>query len=346
MINFGRKTAFILLLGSIGMASSCQQGQPATQNREETTDTTSATAPNAAVAVPDFQADSAYSYIASQVAFGPRVPGSPAQQKCAAWLETMLRKSCDTVYVQSVNVSGGGGKMLPCINLIGSFHPAASMRILLLTHWDCRPWADEDKNNPGKPILAADDGGSGTAVLLELARTFKTNKLPDWLGVDLLLTDVEDYGNSELWGEESYCLGTQYWARHPHVPGYKAAYGILLDMVGARNARFPLEGFSSQYAGNVQRKIWQSASNAGFSSYFPYEPSAAITDDHLPVNRIAGIPTVDIIHLTTDPQNPFPPHWHTHADDMPVIDKNTLKAVGQTLLHHLFADSPAPPKTL
>ncbi len=282
-------------------------------------------------AVPVFDADSAYVYVGRQVAFGPRIPGSAAQSGCAAWMDAMLKKVCDTVYKQDVHVKGGDGKSLPCINLIGVINPKATKRILFLTHWDSRPWADQDTKDKDKPIIAADDGASGVAVLLEIAGALKAHGLPVSIGIDILFTDVEDYGRSE-WGEDSYCLGTQYWANHPHIAGYKADFGILLDMVGAHGAQFPMEASSTIYAGDVQQKVWRAASDAGYSSFFPYAPGAEITDDHVPVNKIAGIRTIDIINLTPDPQRPFAPHWHTHADVMDIIDKSTLKAVGQTLL--------------
>jgi glutaminyl-peptide cyclotransferase len=287
------------------------------------------------VNAPAFDADSAYRYVEKQVALGPRTPGSEAQTKCAAWMEAKLKLVCDTVYRQSATVKGGDGKSLPCINLIGCINPKATKRILLLTHWDSRPWADQDTHDKNTPVLAADDGGSGVGVLLELAREIKSHGLASGLGIDILLTDVEDYGKAD-WGEDSYCLGTQYWAKHPHVAGYKADFGILLDMVGARNAQFPMEGFSTRFAPDVQQHVWQAASAAGYSSFFPYAPASDITDDHLPVNRIAGIRTIDIINLTPNPEQPFAPHWHTHADVMDIIDKNTLKAVGQTLLQVIY----------
>jgi len=290
------------------------------------------------IKVPDFNADTAYKYVEQQVSYGPRVPGTKAQQACAAWMEAELKKACDTVYRQSTTVKGGDGKTLPCINLIGCIHPKAEKRILLLTHWDSRPWADMDTKDKDKPILAADDAGSGVAVLIELADALKANKLPDTLGIDILLTDVEDYGKDN-WGENSYCLGTQYWAHNPHVQGYTATFGILLDMVGARNAQFPMEGFSTQYANNVQQQIWQAASTAGYSSYFPFVQGATIIDDHIFVNRIAHIPTVDIINLSTNNQSAFAAHWHTHQDNMDIIDKNTLKAVGQTLLQVIYENA-------
>ncbi len=296
------------------------------------------TAKQVVVNAPAFDADSAYAYVGRQVAFGPRVPGSPAQIKCAAWMEGMLKKVCDTVYKQDIHVKGGDGKSLPCINLIGVINPKAVNRILLLTHWDSRPWADQDTRDKDKPILAADDGGSGVGVLLELARTVKSHGLPASVGVDILFTDVEDYGKTE-WGEDSYCLGTQYWATHPHIAGYKASFGVLLDMVGAHGAQFPMEGFSMKFAGEIQQKVWQAAGRAGYSSFFPYVPADDITDDHVPVNRLAGIKTIDIINLTPDPERPFAPHWHTHADAMDIIDKSTLKAVGQTLLQVIYEQS-------
>jgi glutaminyl-peptide cyclotransferase len=292
------------------------------------------------VNAPQFDADSAYSDVSRQVAFGPRTPGSEAQTKCAKWMESQLKDVCDTVYKQDVHVKGGDGKNLPCINLIGVIHPRAAKRILFLTHWDSRPWADQDTKDQDKPILAADDAASGVAVLLEVARAIKAHGLPENVGIDILLTDVEDYGQSK-WGDNSYCLGTQYWAMHPHVPGYKADFGVLLDMVGARGAQFPLEGFSSQFAPDIQQKVWQAAGHAGYSSYFPFQSNVDITDDHVPVNKIAGIKTIDIINLTPDPEKPFAPHWHTHADAMEIIDRGTLKAVGQTLLQTIYEQAAA-----
>jgi len=287
------------------------------------------------VARPSFNPDSAYAYIQQQVDFGPRVPGTTAQRECADWMQQKLREYCDTVYRQDVKVRAGDGKMLPCINVVGAINPDAKRRILLLAHWDSRPWADQDTKDQDKAILAADDGGSGVAVLIELARQIKTKALPKDLGIDILFTDVEDYGKTE-WGDASYALGTQYWATNPHIPGYKAEFGILLDMVGGRNARFPLEGQSTRYAGDVQQMVWQAANTAGYSSYFPFVRGNDITDDHVFVNEIIKIPTIDIINLQTNSNTSFGEHWHTHNDNMSVIDKNTLKAVGETLLQVIY----------
>jgi hypothetical protein len=326
------KITFIFLFAALIFMEACRSNE----NKQEKNKTVAAdTVKENPVNVPAFDADTAYVYVAKQVVFGPRLPGSSAQTKCAAWMQAMLKKVCDTVYKQDVHVKGGDGKSLPCINLIGVINPHATNRILLLTHWDSRPWADQDTKDKDKPILAADDGGSGVGVLLELAGVIKEHHLSATLGIDILFTDVEDYGKSE-WGEDSYCLGTQYWATHPHVAGYKASYGILLDMVGAHGAQFPMENFSTQFAPDIQQKVWQAAAKAGYSSYFPYLPADEITDDHVPVNKLAGIKTIDIINLNPDPEHPFAQHWHTHADVMSIIDKNTLKAVGQTLLQTIY----------
>jgi len=317
----------------------------ACQDRDAEEEATTASSAVAQVRVPAFAADNAYAHIKTQLDFGPRVPGTPAQKNCADWMQQQLRQYCDTVYLQETKVRGGDGKMLPCYNLIGAINPGATRRILLLTHWDSRPWADQDPNpeNRNKPVPAADDGASGVGVLLEIARLLKENPLPGGnLGVDIFFTDVEDYGKSE-WGEDSYCLGTQYWARNPHVPGYKAMAGVLLDMVGARNARFPQEELSARYAGNVQQEVWAAANRAGYSSYFLFAAGGGVTDDHKYVNEMTGIPTVDVIHLRNDTQTGFAPHWHTLSDDLSIIDKNTLKAVGQTVLQYLYEKATPPP---
>lgn len=287
------------------------------------------------IKIPNFNPDSAYQLIQKQVDFGPRVPGTPAQKKCADWLEQQLKLYCDTVCRQNAVVTAGNGKKLPCYNLIGSINPKAKNRILLLAHWDSRPWADQDKTNPDQPILGADDGGSGTAVLISISKILHHHPLPENWGVDILLVDVEDYGKT-AWGDSSYALGTQYWAKHPHLPGYHARAGILLDMVGAKDARFPLESYSAQHAPDVQNDVWKAADEAGYSSYFVYENGGQITDDHVPVNEILKIPTIDIINLPAGSPTGFGSYWHTHQDNMSVIDTSTLKAVGQTLLQYLY----------
>lgn len=315
---------------------SCKDNNTGSSTENGTNDSTVET-PLQEAKIPEFYTDSAYNFIAKQVSFGPRTPGSEAQLNCAAWLQQKLSAYCDTVYRQQTNVTAGDGStQLRCINLIGVIKPEAKYRILFLAHWDSRPWADRDVANKNKPILGANDGASGVGVLLALAQTLQAIPLSNTdIGIDILFADVEDYGKSE-WGDDSYALGTQYWARNPHVPGYRANGGILLDMVGGKNARFALEGHSKQFAGDLQIAVWSAAYKAGFSSYFLNENGGYITDDHVPVNEILGIPTIDIIDMPANSNTGFPTHWHTHGDNMDVIDKATLKAVGQTLLQFLY----------
>lgn len=282
---------------------------------------------------PDFNADTAFSFIEKQLAFGPRVPGSPAQQKCATFIEQEIKKYCDTVYTQKVEVTQPiSNKKYPCINIIGSINPQALSRILILAHWDSRPWADQDDVNQNEPIQGADDGASGVAVMLEMARVISKQK-PDNLGIDFLFVDVEDVGKTE-WTEQSYSLGTQYWAKNMHHAGYKAHFGICLDMVGARGAQFFLEALSKSVAPDKQRLVWDNGNKLGYSDYFKYIDGGMITDDHAVVNELAGIPTIDIINLQEG--GSFGTYWHTHDDNIQIIDKNTLKAVGHTVLYTLY----------
>lgn len=286
---------------------------------------------------PEFNANNAFNNIKAQLDFGPRVPGTEAHKNTADWLRSEMQKSADTVYFQSTQLTLADNKtQVPCYNIIGSFNPQASRRFLLLAHWDTRPWADQAFSDQDKPIPGADDGGSGTGVLLEIARLLKEQRLPEDIGVDILLVDVEDYGNSD-WGDNSYALGSQYWSKHPHIPGYHAEAGILLDMVGAAHARFAIEGYSKQYANHVITDVWSIAQELGYGKYFVYEQAGAfISDDHIPINENLQIPTIDIINLPKGTRTGFPSHWHTHEDNLSNIDVNTLKAVGQTLIQYLY----------
>ncbi|RAJ85588.1 peptidase M28-like protein [Chitinophaga dinghuensis] len=323
------RKALIALTALAITAGACQQNS---KTEETNNDSTGASKVDKIEApVPAFSADSAYAYTAMQVSFGPRIPNTPAQTKCADWLISSLKKWADTVYVQRTTVIGPKGEKLPCINIIGSFNPAAKQRVLLLAHWDTRPRADEDAFDKTKKLDGADDGASGVAVLLEAARHFHAQK-PD-AGVDILLVDVEDYGDPA--NDNSFCLGTQYWAKNPHVPGYTANYGILLDMVGGRGSQFYMEQASKQYAPGPMKMFWDAANKIGFSDIFRYEDYGAyITDDHIPVNTIAKIPTFDV--LAWQANGHFPAHWHTTNDNMTVIDKRTLQAVGQTILQVIY----------
>lgn len=286
------------------------------------------------VTPPDFNADSAYSFIAKQVGFGPRIPNSESQKKCAEWLEKKLKQYTSNVIVQTGTVTAHTGEQLPMYNIMARFKPESSNRVLLCAHWDTRPFADMEEGNKKMRFDGADDGGSGTGVLLEIARILAQK--PADAGIDIVLFDVEDYGTTEG-GNESYCLGSQYWSKNPPVPGYFAKYGILLDMVGAKDARFAKEGFSVQVAPSVVEKVWSTAGRLGYSDLFTQEIAPGVTDDHYFVRKYTGIPVIDIINYGKhNGENGFGNHWHTKEDNMAVIDKSVLKAVGQTVLDVIY----------
>lgn len=297
----------------------------------------------AVVKVPDFNADSAYYFIEKQLSFGPRVPETEAHAACAAWLVSTLEAYAPEVKVQEFKARIYDNRILEGKNIIASFRPEFQKRIFLSSHWDSRPFADHDAD-PSKhntAIDGANDGASGTGILIEIARQLSL-KNPK-IGVDIVLFDLEDYGppqdnqtnqNTETWG-----LGSQYWSKNPHTFGYSANYGILLDMVGAADAVFPKEGFSMYYAPDIVEKVWSIARSIGYKDYFLDENGGYITDDHYFVNTIAEIPTINIIHLDDNSVNgSFYDHWHTEKDNLEQIDPTTLKIVGQTVLTVIFRE--------
>jgi hypothetical protein len=282
---------------------------------------------------PAFDAQKAYDFIQKQVDFGPRVPGTAAHKACADWLAAQLDSFGAKVTVQTGQVTRYDNVKMPMYNIVGSFNPEAKKRLLLCAHWDTRHVADQDDENKNSPIEGANDGGSGVGILLEIARQLQI-KNPT-AGVDIIFFDVEDQGQPDgilPMKKDTYCLGSQYWAKTPHIPGYTAQNGILLDMVGAKDAIFTLEGTSMYFAPEWMRKVWDKAIQLGHSKYFNYSRTDPITDDHLYINQIKGIPTIDIIQNDRNTRSGFGAYWHTHDDNMSVIDKATLQAVGETVL--------------
>lgn len=290
-----------------------------------------------AVTVPAFNADSAYHFVQAQVDFGPRVPNTIEHVKCGNFLAEKLEAYGATVTNQRIDLVAFDGTILKARNIIGSYSPEKKKRVLLFAHWDTRPWADHDTDpaNHRKPVLGANDGASGVGVLLEIARQIQ-QEAPR-LGVDIIFFDAEDYGapaNYSGYVKDDWALGSQYWSRHPHVEGYNARFGILLDMVGGKDAEFYRESISEQYAPGINKKVWQAARELGYGRYFVDERTGGVTDDHLYVNTLARIPSIDII--PNDDVYSFFKHWHTLHDDMSNIDPATLKAVGQTVLQVLY----------
>lgn len=281
--------------------------------------------------LPAFNADSAYQYVNKQVEFGPRVPNSASHDATAAWLVSELKRHGAEVIEQKADLKAYDGTVLKSTNIMGSFNPEMDNRLLLLAHYDTRPWADEDPDpaNHKKPIDGANDGASGVGVLLELARVFGQNN--PGLGIDILFVDSEDYGISD--NEESWALGARYFAENPIKPGYKPAQAILLDMVGGKGALFPVEYFSQQSAPGLEAAVRNAAAEAGHADRFPNMYGSAVTDDHVELIKV-GIPAIDIIDYRSG--SGFAPEWHTMADNMQNIDKETLRAVGETLISFIY----------
>lgn len=286
--------------------------------------------------VPRFNRDSAYTYIEQQVSFGPRVPGSDAHRANKEWMVKKLRSFGAKVTEQDFKATAYTGEILSGTNIFAQINPQSTQRILLGAHWDSRPIADSPLSQERKEeaILGADDGASGVGVLLEMARLLGSDSSLN-LGVDIVLFDLEDYGQSQGGG---WALGSQYWSANLPYRNNKPEYGILLDMVGAKGARFAKEQYSLQYAPNVVNKIWELAGYMGYSNYFVNQRGGQITDDHFYVNTIAKIPMIDIINQKTNTPTGFGAHWHTHDDDMSVIDKATIRAVGKLLLEVIYRE--------
>ena len=291
------------------------------------------------VVIPDFNADSAYNYVKKQLDFGPRVPGSIAHKQCAEWFVDFFSDKADTVYVQDFRTRLYDGRGIDGKNIIAAFNPEAKKRILLAAHWDSRPFADHDpdKNNWNTPIDGANDGASGVGVLMEIARILNDN--PVNIGVDIILFDLEDYGAPyflNLMTNDDWALGSQYWAKNPHIYNYRAYFGILLDMVGASNAKFPKEYYSQQFAPALSNDVWKIARELGYDEYFTNELGHPINDDHIYVNAIARIPMIDIIHLENNSESSFYPYWHTVKDNIEQIDSKTLGMVGDVVVNVLY----------
>lgn len=339
------KTAFSLRLGSwflilgsciLALGSCNNEGekqtvevkpQPVTENKPQIT-------------APDFNADSAYTFVKTQADMGPRVPGSKAHEQAANWFEKKFKEYGAEVMVQKFTATTFDNKKWLGKNIIASFDPTNPNRILLCAHWDSRPFCDRDsvEANRKKSCPGVNDGASGAGVLIEIARVLAQKKTN--VGIDIILWDMEDYGAGQTGlakedVEDDWALGSQYWSKNPHKPGYVAKYGILLDMVGAKNTVFPIELTGAYYAGLQQKNIWTKGKNAGFSNFFIDKNIGEIIDDHLYINKWANTPCVDIIGYDAGGNHFFNEH-HTLRDNLDLIDKNTLKAAGQTVLEVIY----------
>lgn len=321
------KHLFILGLFITGLSLSGCKDEPKDKPKDKPTPP-----PKKEVTV-SFDADSAYSYVQAQVDFGPRVPGTAAHANCVAWMEEKLAEYCDTAFVMTGTHTDYDQRVFHISNVMGVFNPDATKRFLLGAHYDTRPQSDEDPEITDKPADGANDGASGVGVLIEIARQLA--ELNPTIGIDIVFFDYEDAG--ETGGRmDTWCIGSQHWADIKANEGYIADGGILLDMVGAKDATFALEAYSISHNQNLMLNVWATGQKLGYGKYFLNIAGGVITDDHLFVQKRTGVPMIDIIHYDLSTSNNFPDHWHKQSDNMDAIDKNTLQAVGHTVLHVLM----------
>ena len=290
------------------------------------------------VKVPSFKADSAYVYIEKQLSFGTRVPGSEGHKACQDWLVEKFESFGADVILQPFIANIYTGDKWKANNIIAQINPKHKTRVILSAHWDTRFMGEEDPDPKKKnePIPGADDAGSGVGVLLEIARQIQSNPID--LGIDIILWDAEDQGQRGVQGAEAtWCLGSQHWSKNKHRSDYNPIYGINLDMVGSKNPRFGRDDYSMGFAPVVMNKVWKLAKTMGYNDMFTDNKTGPLTDDHVVVNQIARIPMIDIINQPDT--NRFGDHWHTHNDDMSIIDKRSLKVVGQVVTATIYKES-------
>jgi glutaminyl-peptide cyclotransferase len=296
------------------------------------------------VNVPAFNSDSAYAFIKKQVDMGPRVPNTSSHKKAGDYLVAKLKEYGAVVVEQNFEATTFDGKRLNLRNIIASYYPEKEKRILLAAHWDTRPFADKDPEKKDAAFDGANDGASGVGIVLEVARLLKFNQ-PD-VGVDLILFDGEDWGEKDGMqnsvpladGLDSWwCLGSQYWSKNKHKKNYSAYYGILLDMVGGKRSHFYRDEVSQNFAPRIVENVWNTAARLGFSDYFVKQNVGGITDDHTYLNTVAKIPTVDIVDYRPG-IGFFGDYHHTKKDNLELISKETLRAVGITVINVIYLE--------
>lgn len=278
---------------------------------------------------PGFDGDVAMSLVRDQVAFGPRVPGTAGHAAQLDWMLDRLDSVSPDVTADTFQHVATSGDSLTLVNVQARFRPELTRRILLLAHWDTRPTSDEEPDSTLRslPVPGANDGASGTAVLLALAELLAETPPP--VGVDLLFVDGEDYGP----GVDDMLLGARHYAEGIPEMSDRPVYGLLLDMVGDADASFPVEGNSAQAANVVVQKVWRAAERLGYRDYFPTAVGPRLTDDHIPLIQ-AGLPTANLIDFTYGPGNGY---WHTQQDVPENVSAETLGMVGRVVTELVYS---------
>lgn len=313
-------------------------------NQSKSTENNKTEISKPAISTPDFNAGNAYKDIETQLSFGTRVPGSKGHKACGDWIVQEMKALGLEIIEQSFDSYSYKGQKRPARNIIASYNPTASKRVILAAHWDTREIADQDDERKDEPIPGANDAASGVAILMQMAKSISQATQKPAIGIDFIFFDAEDGGAPESFQGKGvndyggYCQGSEYWSKNPHKENYSAFYGILLDMAGAKNATFLKEQYSMEVAPSIVNKIWNTAATKGFSGIFVNKNGPGITDDHRPVIINRKIPMVDIIDLKPYGNQTFFDHWHTHGDGLEVIDQTVLEAVGETLLQVLYEE--------
>lgn len=277
---------------------------------------------------PAFDGLTAMDLVREQVDFGPRVPGTPGHSAQLDWMLERLGAVAPELEADTFAHVTTGGDTLQLVNVMARFAPENTRRIVLLAHWDTRPTSDAEPDPADRalPIPGANDGASGTAVLLVLADLFGAQAPP--VGVDLLFVDGEDYGP----GVDDMFLGARHYASSLPAVG-RPVYGLLLDMVGDADPSFPVEGISARAANVVVQKVWRAAERLGYRDYFPSRVGPDVMDDHVPLIQ-AGLPTANVIDFTYGPGNGY---WHTQDDTPANVSAATLGMVGQVVTELVYA---------
>lgn len=274
-----------------------------------------------AAATVEFDGAKAMGYVNTQMAFGPRVPGTAAHRTAGDWIVAQMRERADSVTVQTWTHVTADGTRLPMRNVLARFNPTASTRVLYLAHWDSRPTAEKaaDAAARREPTPGANDGASGVAVLIGVADALKAR--PADVGVDLLFTDGEDWGDFDT--NTDVLIGAKYFAAN--MPsGYAPVFGVLFDMVGEPNARFLYESNSLRVAPEVLQRVWSTAQQLGHGAYFPTREYGPVTDDHLPLIE-KGLKVINVIDLDYA-------HHHTPDDTADKVSAVTLQVVGDVAM--------------
>ena len=265
----------------------------------------------------EFDGERAFGFLQQQLAFGPRIPGTPGHEQAGDWILTQLRAAADTVVIQAFTHVTRRGDVLHLRNFLARFRPALPERVLFLAHWDTRPHADQSANLGAQrlPVPGANDGASGVAVLLGVAGALKVK--PPAVGVDLLFVDGEDYG--DFADSSDVLIGSRYFAAHQPA-GYPPLYAVLFDMVGDKSLDIYYEGNSQTAAPEVVDRVWRTAHDLGYDRYFLPGTKHTLVDDHVPLQR-AGIHAIDVVDFDY-------PFWHTTEDTIDKVSAASLQIVG------------------